>query len=447
MRVRSLRGDLTLGLGLGLTLLWLLAMLGAWLILREEMAEVYDSLMIETADRLLPLTHDRPEDDPAADRAGRAGDEALLTWVLRDAGGAVVRRSGGAADAVFAVAPAEGFSTIGDYRHFLRIEGGLGLNVASPLQERREAARGILLSLLVPALVLLPLSLIGIAWFTRRSFRGVTALSLEVAGRAPDDLRPLATPGLQAELLPIRDAVDRLMSSLNAALAAERAFSANAAHELRTPIAATLAHVQRLLAETPDGPVHDRARTIEAELRRVTRLVEKLLHLARAESTPRTEQAIDAVPILQMVAGDLDVPLAVPETAVPVWIDADALAILARNLVENAVVHGRDARVLLSADGWLRVVNAGPVVAPGALPDLTRRFERAGSVGPGSGLGLAIVAAICRSYGLDLGLSSPAQGQPDGFEAWLRLPVERLPRQGQRGRGAPPAGGADAGPA
>ncbi|MFJ1292633.1 ATP-binding protein [Paracoccus yeei] len=415
---RSLRRDLTLGIGLGLTVLWILAMLGAALIVREEMDEVYDSLMEETADRLSPLALQQGTQDLPAQA------EALLTWVLRDADGAILSRSGEAEAEVFATPADDGFSTIGDFRHFVRSDGGRSLDVASPLQERREAARGILLALLVPALILLPLSLIGVAWFTRRNFRSVTALSAEVSGRAPTDLHPLATPNLQAELLPIRDAVNRLMGTLDDALAAERAFSANAAHELRTPIAATLAHVQRLVAETPGGPTQDRARVVEAELKRVTRLVEKLLQLARAESTSTIPVGpSDAVRIVQMVAGDYHAPLQVPTAPLAVRMDADALAILARNLIENAVVHGQNVKVSLSDDGWLRVRNDGPAVAPEILPSLTRRFERAGSREQGSGLGLAIVSAIARGNGLTLNLHSPAEGKEDGFEACVRLPL------------------------
>ncbi|PYE82471.1 sensor histidine kinase [Pseudoroseicyclus aestuarii] len=414
MRVRSLRRDLVLGLGLGLTALWVLAMLGASVIVREEMGEVYDSLLEETADRILPLALQSGAQDLPAEA------EVLLTWVLRDAG-SIVRRSGDAEDAVFATPAPEGFSTIDDHRHFVRTDGSRSLDVASPLEERREAGRGILLSLLVPALVLLPLSLLGIAWFTGRSFQSVTALSAEVAARAPEDLHPLTTPDLKAEMLPIRDAVNRLMGTLDTALEAERAFSANAAHELRTPIAATLAHVQRLLAEA-DGPLRDRAVTVEAELKRVARLMEKLLQLARAENVPGPSHAIDAVPILRMVADDLRLPLTGPE-ALPVRMDPDALAILTRNLAENAARHGHEPRITLSEAGRLTVVNAGPIVAPERLPLLTRRFERAGARSQGSGLGLAIVAAICRNHDLTLHLASPAPGQRDGFEAQVDLLV------------------------
>lgn len=412
-RPRSLRRDLALGLGAGLTVLWIIAMLGASLIVHEELDEVYDSLMAETADRLLPLAVGRG----AADLPPQA--EALLTWVLRDADGTILLRSGEADPATFDTPPPEGFSTRGDTRHFVRSMADRSIDIASPLKERREARWGVLSALLLPALILLPLCLLGIIWFTGARLRPVAALSTEVAGRHPDDLRPLVTHGLQTELLPVRDEMNRLMASLATTLEAERAFSANAAHELRTPIAATLAHAQ-LLLDGAEGPLRDRALLVEAELKRVTRLVEKLLQLARADHVISDGKVTDVGPILRIVAGDFGLRPDVPDTPVRLPIDADAFAILARNLIENAVTHGTSAKVSLSATGELRVSNESRVLSQSDLARLTRRFERAEARTAGSGLGLAIVAAVVRSSGFGLELASPCQGHDSGFEAIVR---------------------------
>ena len=424
---RSLRRDLALGLGAGLTVLWIVAMLGASLIVRDELDEVYDSLMEETADRLLPLA----VGSGATHLPPRA--EALLTWVLRDAAGKIVLRSEEAEAGTFALPAPDGFSTRDDQRHFVRSLQGHSLDIASPLRERRVATRGVLMALLLPALILLPLCLWGIVRFTNTRLRPVAALSTEVAGRHPDDLRPLTTPGLQSELLPVRDEMNRLMASLSRTLEAERAFSANAAHELRTPIAATLAHVQLLLAEAPAGPLRDRAQVVEGELKRVTRLVEKILQLARAEHAAVGGAVTDVGPVLRLVASDFGLHADLPRDPVRLPIDADAFAIIARNLIENAVTHGHGAEVTLSADGVLRVANGGRVLSPGDLARLTQRFERVEARTAGSGLGLAIVAAIARNAGFGLELTSPRPDHPDGFRAVLRPPTGR-PWE------APPAG-------
>lgn len=416
-RVRSLRRDLTLGVAAGLTIFWALAMTASVLIVREQfLDEVYDNLMEETAARLLPMQI-QPDTTPIVPQS-----EVLLTWVLRGNGGAILQQSGGADPETFEAIAPEGFSTIGNQRHFVRSDADHSIDVASPLDERREATWGVFSALLVPMLILLPLTLIGVLWFMKARLRPVAALSAEVAGRHPEDLRPLATQGLQSELLPVRDEVNRLMKSLRDALDAERAFSGDAAHELRTPIASTLAHVQRLIAEAPDGPIAERAHAVEAELKRITRLVEKLLQLSRAENLEiMAATPSDIAPILALVASDFDVPCELPDGPVNSRLDPDVVAILARNLIENAVTHGHDARVSLSADGCLRVTNRGRIVPAANLPTLTRRFDRGEARSPGSGLGLAIVASIARNSGSEFGFASPAKGQPDGFEAWIFL--------------------------
>ncbi|MDH2326406.1 histidine kinase dimerization/phospho-acceptor domain-containing protein [Cereibacter sp. SYSU M97828] len=408
MTARSLRRDLALGLGAGLTVLWIVAMLGAALIVREELDEVYDSLMEETADRLLPFM--AGTETPALPRRA----EALLTWALHDTDG--VRYSDDADPAGFPADPPEGFSTVGNQRHFVRSSGGMVLDIASPLQERREALQGVMTALILPALALLPLCLLGIVWFTNRRLRPVAALSAEVAGRSPGDLRALTTPELPAELAPVRDEMNRLMGDLADALEAEKAFSANAAHELRTPIAATLAHVQ-LLRDASDGPLRERAEKAEAELKRVVRLAEKLLQLARAEHATSTAPPADVAPILRLVAADFGLTANVPDVPVLLRIDPDAFAILARNLIENAVTHGTNATIQLQTDGKLRIANDGATLPPEKLTHLTRRFERAGARAAGSGLGLAIVAAIVETAGLTLRLRSPREGSNQGFEA------------------------------
>lgn len=431
MKPRSLRRDLALGLSLGLTLVWLLAMAVGGSIMSEEMDEVFDSALQETAERILPLA---VVDDlntveaVAARRMTRVGSHReYLSYVLRGPDGAIVLYSHDAELETFAGTPVLGFRTTASHRIYAStaVSGSYMIEVAEPLANRREAIVETLWALLLPLLLLLPFSLLFIAWLTRRSLRPVKALSSEVQGRDASDLSPLVTPGLQAELVPIRDAVNRLMARLRRTLEAERSFTANAAHELRTPVAASLAHAQRLISEAPDGPLRDRAQTVEAELHRLARLAEKLLQLSRAEGGGiLSETPQDLVPILVMVAEDFDparLDLVLPAEA-PSRLDADAFAILARNLIENALTHGDPAApvsVTLSEAGALRVGNAGPVVPPDTLARLTTRFERAGSRAKGSGLGLAIASSIAQGAGMQLRLSSPAPGQRGGFEAAL----------------------------
>jgi two-component system OmpR family sensor kinase len=435
---RSLRRDLAVGLSFGLGVMWLVAIIGAGLVVRQELNKVLDSALQETAERILPLAVieliNTGEGEDALRVSPVGPHEEYLTYVVRGRDGAILIYSHDADPANFGDGSqaSDGFRKTADYRIFRRstIYGTYVIEVAEPLAHRREAALDTMTALILPVLILLPLSLIGVAWFTAVRLRPVRALSIEVSHRDAADLTPLATEGLQAELIPIRDAVNRLMARLSATLDAERGFSANAAHELRTPIAAALAQSQRLITEATKGALRYRAEAIEAELKRLARLSEKLLQLARAEGGGvLRDVAQDIMPVARLVAGDFArddarLELSLPDAPMYSRIDPDAFAILLRNLIENALRHGdanQPVRVALTADGALRIVNTGPVVPPEVLARLTTRFERAGSRKQGSGLGLAIVAAIARGAGLSLTLHSPAEGQADGFEARLDL--------------------------
>ncbi|EEW25843.1 ATP-binding protein [Rhodobacter ferrooxidans] len=433
--VRSLRRDLALGLALGLTVLWLATMAGVGFVLQHEIDEVFDAALQEAAERILPLAvtelinTEAPPEPRRVSPVGSANE--YMSYVVRDATGKVMLYSRGADLGDFNEVLPDGFHYTAEDRVFSAsaVSGAYRIEVAEPLRHRRDAMKRVALIMLAPLALLLPMGMAGVAVFTRRSLAPVAALSREVRARDATGLSPLKTEGLQSELLPIRDAIDRLMARLARTLEAERSFTANAAHELRTPVAATLAQTQRLIAEAPEGPLRDRARSIEAELRRLTRLSEKLLQLSRAEGGGVLgDTAQDLAPILALVADDFRragqadrLQLSLPaEGAAMARIDPDAFAVLARNLIENALTHGDPAQpvtVTLAPDASLTVRNAGSVVPPEALARLTTRFERAGARSAGSGLGLAIVDGIARGAGATLTLSAPAPGQIDGFEA------------------------------
>jgi two-component system OmpR family sensor kinase len=240
---------------------------------------------------------------------------------------------------------------------------------------------------------------------------------------------------LPAEIAPIADAVNHLMERLRRALEAERSFAANSAHELRTPVAAALAQIQRLIAEAPEGMLQERAKKVEASLRHLAHLSEKLLQLARAEGgSLLAESPQDLLPVLSHliedfrqrteVAGRLK-PDICGQKALFSQIDPDAFAILMRNLIENALSHG-PAHGLVKIDvdqhGVIRVINEGPSVPPEKMRCVKKRFWRDGQTGYGSGLGLAIADMIAAGAGGRLDVVSPATGRKDGFEAILCLP-------------------------
>lgn len=442
-RVPGLRQRLAVGLSAGITVLWLLAILGTALVVREELDEVFDSALQGTAERLLPLAVLE-----LIDRGGAAGQrvnrvtahEEYLTYVVRDAAGTVLLHSHDADEAAFPGPLREGFRTTADHRIFARaaVSGSYVIEVAEPLEHRREAMLESVGALVAPIFLLVPLSLAVIHWVVRRALRPIEHLRAEVTERGGADLRPVGALGLPAELVPIAQAVNQLLDRLRRALEAERSFTANSAHELRTPIAASLAQTQRLVAEAPEGPLADRARQIEVQLKRLARLSEKLLQLARAEGGGVVADVPqDMVPVLAAVLEDFSragqaarLRSDLPATALPTRIDPDVFAILARNLIENALIHGDPAlpvTVRMTADGVLSVTNGGAVIAPARLAQLTTRFERGDARGEGSGLGLAIADTIASAAGAQLQLQSPATGRRDGFEVSVQLPPGARP--------------------
>jgi two-component system OmpR family sensor kinase len=285
----------------------------------------------------------------------------------------------------------------------------------------------------LPLIFLIPISLVGVWWVIKRSLRRVVQLQQSIEVRGGGDLSPVAVERLPEEFEPIMISVNRLLERLRRALEAERSFTANSAHELRTPLATALAKLQRLKTESQDAGVKVRAGEIEESLRTLSKLSEKLLELAKAEGgSALSEQADNLVPILRMVASDYDhqapgrLLLNLPDGGITSLLDMDAFAILARNLIENALRHGaknQPVSISLTGNGILRVVNRGEVVSPEKLALLRNRFVRSNTNAVGSGIGLAIVEAIASGAGITLNLRSPASGQSDGFEAELNIVV------------------------
>jgi two-component system OmpR family sensor kinase len=438
---RSLQWRLGVGLAAGATVLWLAGMLTAGLVLRHELDEAYDSALQEAAQRLLALAVTElpaPDGEDASTRriAPLAPHEEYITYRLRDAEGRVLLQSHDADPAHFSARPAIGFRTSGTHRIYGEAApgGALYIEVAEPLAHRAEAATEATLALAWPLALLLPLALVAVWWYVRRSLRPLRALGAEIEGRGGGDLSLVRGGGLPSEIVPIAGAVNRLLERLARALEAERSFTANSAHELRTPIAAALARTQRLIATAEDPATRARAREIEDSLHRLGRLAEKLMQLARAEGAGlQAAGAQDLAPVLVHLVDEFrQDPTAAgrlrfaPPDELRSRLDADGFAVLMRNLIENALRHappGTPVEIAAADHRTVRVVNGGPALPPETLAGLTARFARGAGAGTGTGLGLAIAAAIAKGSGAVLDLHSPATGRDDGFEAVLRLPA------------------------
>lgn len=437
----SLQWRLALAIGTAVTVLWLVAALATADRLSQRMNDVFDDQLQTTAQRILPLAlHDltgrgdgEDHDEHEVDRL--PDDDESVIYQVRDPSGSVLLQSTDADRARLPVYQADGFSNAQGYRVYAEAlrDGRLTIQVAAPLTDRIAMARTMQLELSLPLLLVIPLSLLAIAVGTRSGFAPLRQLEATIARRGAQDLSPLAVADLPRELKPFAAEVNQLFARLTAAFEAERSFAANAAHELRTPVAGAIAQAQRLKTESADPAVVRRAVEIEMVLKRLMRTSEKLMQLARAEgSRMRQDKAADVVPVLKIIVEDLRragagdrCRLVLPQGPVPSVIEPDAFGILARNLIENALKHGTPGTPVdidLSAEGVLTVSNDGPVLPPSVLAGLTRRFEKLKPESDGTGLGLAIVSAIAERAEAQFSLLSPIPGRETGVSARVALP-------------------------
>jgi two-component system OmpR family sensor kinase len=424
---------------------WLIAVgLGAY-VMNREFAEIFDGTLQETAERLMPLILDdlaqrSSSADPQNLQAVEQGlNKEYLTYQVLDASGKIILHSQEAPTTPYDVPLKVGFHNTLKYKIYTEsaLNGTLFLHVADAFKNRREALREGTVALLWPLLLLIPASVLVIRLIVSRSLAPIERLRNDIATKDSGNMASITSDTLPRELRPIARSVNLLLDRLRAALEAEREFTANSAHELRTPIAGALAQTQRLLAELPPGPLTERAGRIEQSLSNLRRLAEKLLQLARAEAGIGSgEKPTDLVAIVTTVIGDYDrdsesagrVVLDNDATSSLVRnVDIDAFAIVLRNLIENALVHGVEEGIVtvkIDGDGPIRILNGGDILSPEELAGLKRRFRRGRTKAAGSGLGLAIAERILVQMAGRLELFSPAPGQPDGFEARITLPKQ-----------------------
>jgi len=422
-------------------LFWLIAVgLGAY-VMNREFAEIFDGTLQETAERLMPLIlDDMAQRDGTADpQALQAMEQGLnkeyLTYQVLNASGTVIIHSQEAPAVPYGVPLKVGFHNTPKYKIYTEsaMNGTLFLHVADAFRNRREALREGTVALLWPLLLLIPASILLIQLIVSRSLAPIDRLRDEIATKDSGNMAAVESDTLPRELRPIARSVNLLLGRLRAALEAEREFTANSAHELRTPIAGALAQTQRLIAELPEGALTVRAGRIETALTNLGRLAEKLLQLARAEAgIGAADKPVDLVGIVDAVVSDYDRDSRTAGRVTREYaagthlvrsVDIDAFAIVIRNLIENALIHGPEEGVVtvsISNDAF-RVINGGKTVPAEDLAGLKRRFRRGETKAAGSGLGLAISDKIVTQMGGRLDLLSPASGEQQGFEARIIL--------------------------
>lgn len=438
---------------LGFAAIWLLALVATAVVLRHEQQELADKIIQETARIYLPamvidyngaqatgatipieLGRETSFDLIGASEPGGTD----LVYRLLDRSGTAVMISSGARETVFPAPGAAGFTTTASHTFYTTRPNGDGfqMQVGDLRQERSDAYLESLTALVIPMIAILPLAYLTVAWIGQRALLPLERLRGEIEVRNDARLDPIDAGGHPAELRAITATLNGFMIRLSQALDGERAFATNAAHELRTPVAVALAQVQRLRAEIGDDD-NSRLASVEEALKRMSRLVVRLLQLARAEAGIGVSQEThDLGKLFEAVLRDSQTDpdrrnrlrIKRPERPVCAKLDPDAFAMIAGNLIDNAFQHAppdTPVEVELSRAGVLRVTNDGPVLSPAELELLPRRFQRSKTRTDGFGLGLYIADKIARHSGGRLVLRSPPVGKTRGFESCFIAPTDQ----------------------
>lgn len=319
------------------------------------------------------------------------------------------------------------------------------IQVAQPMRVRERMALDTAARVLLPFLLLLPALSIAIWGLVTRGLAPLDRLARAVATRTPRALDPLPEQQAPVEVRPLVGSLNDLLARLGEALAAQKAFIADAAHELRTPIAAL--QLQAQLAERAENEAdrHAALEDLKAGVGRAGRTVQQLLTLARQdpdlaarplESVALGELARQVVaehmPLAE--AKDIDLGVAAADDALTVRGDPAALRVLLGNLVENSLRYTPPGgQVDLSVGGTedqpvLEVRDTGPGIPEADQARVFDRFYRGEATHePGTGLGLAIVKTIADRHGAKLALRNEASGG-------LRVKVA-FPRRAHSGAG------------
>lgn len=394
----------------------------------HEVSELFDAELAESARMLADLHGTDHEAQPGAGVGPAHPYERKLAFVMRDESGAVVLQSrfGNLAESRVPCA-GYGEERVGgvDWKLFcLEVpEQHVSVLVGQQLAIREELEGELLVAQLVPYLLALPL-LALLTWLAvGRALAPLSALSRQIAGRSARNLDPVHAADVPEEIEPLVAELNRLLQRVQRTIADEKRFTADAAHELRTPLAAIRAQTEVALRRLPPG---DAAAVLGKVIQAVDRgahLVDQLLALARLDHAEAIGRGhVQLRPLAERGAAQwrerfasagvaLDVA---GDAAAGVSADAALLDIVLDNLLSNALRHApAGGRVTVEvANDSLAVEDDGPGVPREARERVLQRFVRGPDArGPGSGLGLSIVARIAELHGARLALLAGRDGR------------------------------------
>jgi two-component system sensor histidine kinase QseC len=437
----SLRMQLLAGTLAIVVVVWLGLGLFAWREAQHEADELFDAHLAQTA-ALLSMLVGANEHGDAADFEEHlpshhyARKVAFQVW---DQGNVLLIHSSNAP--LTRLSPSEeGFADTGDAAGGWRVyslwddKRKTLVQVGETLEARASIGREMAKNLLQPLAVALPLLALALIFLIRGRLAPLSRMAESIAERSPDRLDAISLQGAPRELHPVLERLNALFARIGVSMEQERRFTADAAHELRTPLAAMRTHAQVALASRADAEREAALNNVVAATDRVTHLLEQLLMLARLDSTASANGfessnlhglAADAVARAAPAAMEKGIELELQDgAAAMVRGQPTLLAVLLRNLIDNAVRYspeGGRVRVAVHADAngaMLEVADSGPGIPAAERARVLDRFYRiTGSGETGSGLGLSIVARIAELHGASLELAD----NPDGHGLVARV--------------------------
>lgn len=432
------------------------ALLLGWFSYRDaahEVAELFDAQLAQNArvlTSLLQVPQSMMDHEAMARALVESADyhpalghhyEAKLAYLIKDQAGQIIAGSFTAPDPV-TVSWQAGFSDLEidgfNWRAYVldQQDSPITVWVGERGDIRAETVGKIVMGTLVPDIIGIPLMLLLVWIAIGTGLRPLEQLARIIRDRDPDSLVPVMLADLPAEIEPMQTALNRLLHQLDQLLAREQRFIADAAHELRTPLAVMKVHLDNALT-THDPEQRDKSlQHLRTAVDRATRLVSQMLEMARLSDNQARELAM--VPVLEECRLALSeiMPLALqkhqdlqlldsPLTESRVPMEAGALKTLVQNLVGNAIRHTPDGgRITLSVSRreqslCLLVDDAGPGIPESDLPYVFERFFARGNE-HGAGLGLSIVQRIVQRHHGSVQLARSPLG---GLQVQVCFPV------------------------
>lgn len=401
---------------------WLVLSVVAWREAESEAEELFDAHLAQTAALLVILSSEESSDLPEELPSHRyARKVAFQIWSYK---GKLLARS--------TTAPREpltdqtkGFSDRRidgrDWRIYSKVDERHQhrILVAESYEARNAVGKELAKHLLTPLLIALPTLALGLVLLMRQRFKPLQRLASSIGQRSPDRLDPIVATDVPNEIRPIIEQTNRLLQRVSDSIEQERRFTADAAHEIRTPLAVIRTYAQVAAAATEANERTKALNSVVQASDRATHLLAQLLTMARLDNDTLISNfvncdlrkiAVDVIAEITPQALQKKVEVMLDEGQAA-WVRGEPalLAVLLRNLIDNAIRYSpADTFVAVTIkhlDGKVRltVSDQGPGIPEHERDRVLSRFTRlGGNDAPGSGLGLSIALRIAQLHGATL---------------------------------------------